>query len=216
MKVKWLGHACFLIVSDKGLRIITDPYTSGSNGVGYAPINEPADVVTTSHDHFDHNAVASVPGNPEVVKSTGMANAKGIQFKGIPTYHDDCQGKRGGNNVVFCFSVDGFRLCHLGDLGHRLSKEQIAEIGAVDMLFIPVGGNYTMDVKIAGQVCDDLKPRVIVTMHYKTPKLDFPITGVDDFIAGKKNVRKLDSTEVNYETGKLPDVTEIIVLKPAL
>jgi len=216
MKVKWLGHACFLIVSDKGFRIITDPYTSGSGGVGYAPINEPADVVTTSHDHFDHNAVTAVPGNPEVVKSAGVTNAKGIQFKGIPTYHDDCQGKRGGSNLIFCFSVDEFKLCHLGDLGHRLSRDQIAEVGVVDMLFIPVGGHYTMDVKVASQVCDDLNPRVIVTMHYKTPKLDFPITGVDDFIAGKKNVRNLDSTEVNFETGKLPGVTEIIVLKPAL
>ena len=216
MKVKWLGHACFLIVSDKGLRIITDPYESGSGGVGYAPINEAADVVTTSHDHFDHNAVAAVPGNPEVVDSTGVTNAKGIQFKGVATYHDDIRGKRGGANIVFCFSVDGFKLCHLGDLGHRLSKQQIADIGAVDMLFVPVGGNYTIDAKVASQVCDDLKPKIIFTMHYKTPKLDFPISGVEGFIAVKKNVKKLDSTEVEFETGRLPDITEIIVLKPAL
>jgi len=216
VNVKWLGHSCFLIISDQGIRIITDPYASGSGGVGYAPVSEAADVITVSHAHSDHNDVASVLGKPEVIKASGIKNMKGVQFKGVAVYHDESRGKERGANIVFCFDVDGFKLCHLGDLGHRLSKEQIAEIGVVDILFIPVGGFYTIDAKVASQVCDDLKPRVIFPMHYKTPKLQFPITGVDEFIAGKNNVKKLDSTEAEFKVGKLPDVTEIVVLRPAL
>ena len=204
-----------MIVSDRGIRVITDPYASGSGGVDYAPVNEAADVVTVSHEHFDHNDAASVPGKPEVVNASGIKQVKGLQFKGVATYHDESRGKERGANIVFCFVVDGFKLCHLGDLGHRLNKEQIAEIGAVDMLFIPVGGFFTIDAKVASQVCDDLKPRVIFPMHYKTPKVKLPIAVVDDFIAGKKNVKKLDSTEVEFKAGKLPDVTEIVVLKPS-
>lgn len=216
MKVKWLGHSCFLITSDKGLRIITDPYTSGTGGIDYGRVNEEADVVTVSHEHWDHNDPSSVPGKPEIVKSSGTRSAKGIQIKGVATHHDESQGKERGANIAFCFSVDGFRLCHLGDLGHRPNKEQVAEIGTVDVLFIPVGGFYTIDARVASQVCDDLKPRVVFPMHYKTPKLDFPITGVDEFIAGKKSVKKLDATEVEFTSGKLPDNMEIVVLKPAL
>jgi L-ascorbate metabolism protein UlaG (beta-lactamase superfamily) len=215
MKVKWLGHACFLITSRDGLRVITDPYAVGG-GINYSPIKETADVVVVSHDHDDHSNVSTVQGKPEVVKGSGKKTAKGIQFKGIATYHDDSQGKRGGANTVFCFDVDDTRLCHLGDLGHVLSQEQVTEIGAVDILFVPVGGFFTIDAPVASQVCDQLKPKIVIPMHFKTPKCAYPIAGVEDFLKGKKNVRKIGSSEVEFERGKLPAVTEIVLLQPAL
>jgi len=215
MKVKWLGHASFLISSDSGLKILTDPYSQGS-GLSYAPISEAADIVTISHDHFDHNSVSSVPGKPEVITVSGDKNIKGIQFRGIATYHDESQGKERGDNTIFCFSVDGIKLCHLGDLGHRLSKEQIAEIGDVDILFIPIGGDFTIDAKMASQVTDDLKPKVAIPMHCKTPKCNWPLNTIEDFMAGKKNVKNPNSTEIEFKTGELPETTEIVVLQPAL
>jgi L-ascorbate metabolism protein UlaG (beta-lactamase superfamily) len=215
MKLKWLGHSCFLITSETGLRIITDPYPQGS-GLNYSPINEAADIVTVSHDHFDHNNISSVPGKPEVITGNGVKNVKGIQFKGIATHHDESQGKERGTNTIFCFSVDGIKLCHLGDLGHRLSKEQIAEIGALDILFIPIGGVFTIDAKMASTVSDDLKPKVVIPMHCKTHKCDWPLNTIEDFLAGKKNVKKLNSSETEFKAGKLPEATEIVVLQPAL
>jgi L-ascorbate metabolism protein UlaG (beta-lactamase superfamily) len=213
MKLKWLGHACFLITSETGVRIITDPYPQGS-GLSYVPVNETADIVTVSHDHFDHNNVSAVSGKPEVVTST--KTVKGIQFKGIATHHDESQGKERGTNTIFCFTVDGIKLCHLGDLGHRLNKEQIFEIGTVDILLIPIGSVFTIDAKMAGTVSDDLKPKVVIAMHCKTPKCDWPLNTVDDFVAGKKNVRKLNSSEVEFKADKLPESTEIVVLQPAM
>jgi L-ascorbate metabolism protein UlaG (beta-lactamase superfamily) len=215
MKLKWLGHSCFLITSETGLRIITDPYPQGS-GLNYSPINEAADIVTVSHDHFDHNNISAVSGKPEVVTGSGTKTAKGIQFKGIASHHDESKGKERGANTIFCFTVDGIRLCHLGDLGHELSREEIAQIGNVDVLLIPIGGLFTIDAEVASKVGDDLKPKVIAPMHYKTPKCDFPITGVEDFLAGKKNVKKLNSSETEFKAGKLPEAAEIVVLQPAL
>ncbi len=215
MKIKWLGHSCFLIVSETGLRIITDPYTAGG-GIKYAPVNEAADVVTVSHGHADHNAFSSVPGNPEVIKSSGLKDCKGTQFKGIATYHDDSEGRQRGSNIVFCFSMEGIGVCHLGDLGHGLSREQVNNIGKVDLLFIPVGGFFTIDARTATQVCDDLKPKIIIPMHYKMPKVDFPIVGVEDFVRGKANVRRLEVSEAEFKAGHLPDVSEIVVFSPAL
>lgn len=214
MKVKWFGHACFLIASESGLKIITDPYVQGS-GLKYSPIDESADIVTVSHDHFDHNNVSAVKGNPEIVKDSGTKTVKGVQFKGVATYHDEAKGSQRGDNVVFCFSLDGVRVCHLGDLGHRLSKEEIVAIEPVDLLLVPVGGFFTIDAKVASQVCEDLKPKVIIPMHFKTSKCDFPISPVDDFLAGKSNVRKLNSSETDFKASELPKATEIVVLQPA-
>ena len=213
MKIKWLGHASFLITSDNGTRVITDPYVVGS-GLRYGEIKEAADVVTVSHDHFDHNNVASVKGSPQVVKEP--TKAKGIKFEGVPTHHDASGGKERGNNTIFCMDIDGVRVCHLGDLGHPLSNQQVADIGKVDVLLIPVGGFFTIDAKVASKVCDRLKPRVIIPMHYKNEKLDFPIAGVDDFLEGKASVRKSRSSEAEFKAGALPAKTEIIVLKPML
>jgi L-ascorbate metabolism protein UlaG (beta-lactamase superfamily) len=213
MKIKWLGHAAFLITSDSGTRIITDPYKPADD-LKYGEIKESADLVTVSHEHTDHNNVAAVRGSPQVTRKT--TEAKGIKFKGIPTYHDDAGGSKRGSNTILCFEIDGVNVCHAGDLGHVLSDAQAAELGEVDVLLIPVGGFFTIDANTASQVCDQLKPRVIIPMHYKTDKLDFPITSVDEFLRGKDNVTRLDSSEVEFKAGELPDSTQIMVLKSAL
>jgi L-ascorbate metabolism protein UlaG (beta-lactamase superfamily) len=213
MKVKWLGHASFLITSDSGTKIITDPYATGS-GLRYGEIKESADIVTVSHEHFDHNNVAAVGGNPAVVK--GDAEAKGMKFKGIATYHDASEGKERGNNTIICFEVDGVRVCHLGDLGHPLSSQEVDEVGKVDVLLTPVGGFFTIDAKVASEVCSKLSPRVIIPMHFKNDRLDFPIAGVEDFLQGKEGVTKPDSSEAEFKAGALPRTTQIVVLKPAL
>lgn len=215
MKLKYLGHSSFLITSNSGIRIITDPYTPGG-GIGYPAPNEPADVVTVSHDHGDHNAISTVPGSPVIVSRPGKTDCKGITVKGISTFHDESAGKQRGKNIVFCFRVDGIVICHLGDLGHVLSKEQIKEVGDVHVLLIPVGGTFTIDARVATQVCNDLKPAIAVPMHYKTQKLGLPIESVDSFIAGKKNVKQQGLSEIELEKGYLPGSTEIYLLTPAL
>ena len=213
MKIKWLGHASFVITSDTGTKIITDPYEVGG-GVNYGQIKESADIVTISHDHADHNNVAAVQGSPKVVR--GVGEVKGIKFKGIPTYHDDVGGRQRGRNTILCFEVDGIRVCHLGDLGHQLSDSQLAELGEIDILLIPVGGFYTIAPKLAGQLGDRLKPKVIIPMHYKNDKCAYPIAGVEEFLRGKKEVSRLDASQVEFKAGQLPATTQIVVLKPAL
>jgi L-ascorbate metabolism protein UlaG (beta-lactamase superfamily) len=215
MKIRWLGHACFLIANGNGVRIITDPYAVGG-GIQYSPIKESADVVLVSHDHDDHNNVSAVQGKPEVIGGSGVKAAKGIQFRGIATHHDSSGGKQRGSNTVFCFGLDDIKLCHLGDLGHVLSPEQVDEIGAVDVLFIPVGGVLTIDASAASQVCDQLKPRVVIPMHFKTPDCAYPIADVEGFLEGKESVRRTGSNEVELGREKLAATTEIVLLEPAL
>jgi len=160
--------------------------------------------------------VAAVRGNPEVVKGAVTTKIKGIAIKGIPSYHDEAGGTKRGKNVIFCFEVDGIRLCHLGDLGHLLSDKQIAEIGAVDILLIPVGGFFTIDGRGATQVCDQLKPKVVIPMHWNYKWSFSEIASVDEFLQGKSDVSQPDTSEVEFKPGELPKVTQIILLKSAL
>ena len=213
MKIKWLGHASFLITSDSGIKIVTDPYAPDER-LHYREINESADIVTMSHDHFDHGNIAAVKGNPQGVK--GDAEIKGITFRGIATAHDASGGKERGSNTIFCFEVDGVKVCHLGDLGHELTAEQAAQVGDVGVLLLPVGGFYTIDATVASRVAGQLKPGVIIPMHFKNSKCNFPIAGVEEFLRDKKDVSQPDASEVEFRAGDIPSTTRIIVLKPAL
>ena len=216
MKIKFLGHATFIITSNKGVKIITDPYAVEPGFLEYGEITESADVVTVSHGHSDHSNVAGVKGNPEVVNRAGRSEAGGIESRGIASSHDDEGGSLRGDNLVFCFKVDGVRVCHLGDLGHRLDDKQLKEIGRVDVLLVPVGGKYTIDAKVAAEVCNQIKPRVTIPMHYKTAKGIPGISGVEEFLSGKANVSRPDSSQAEFKPGELPATGQIIVLKPAL
>jgi len=215
MRIKYLGHATFMITSDTGVKIITDPYQTGPD-LTYGEITESADIVTVSHRHLDHGNVAAVKGNPEVVSRAGRSEAKGIEVKGIASYHDEAGGSLRGNNIIFCFELDGIRVCHLGDLGHLLDDKQVKEMGSVDILLIPVGGYYTIDAQAATEVCSQLQPKVIIPMHYKTEKGIPDIAGVDEFLSGKVNVTRLDTSQVEFKPGELPATGQIIVLRPAL
>jgi L-ascorbate metabolism protein UlaG (beta-lactamase superfamily) len=218
MKIKWYGHAAFLITSDQGVKIITDPYESGAYGgqLSYGQIKDQADIVLTSHDHADHNDPKSLPGSPEIVKGSGSKTVKGISIKGISTYHDPSKGSERGVNTIFTFTVDGIKICHLGDLGHILSEKELAEIGSVDILFIPVGGYFTIDAKEATRVAEQIKPKVLIPMHFKTEKCGFPITPVEDFLKGKSNPKRPKMSEVVFEKKTLPQQMEILVLDHAL
>ena len=214
MRIKWLGHASFLITSQSDQRIITDPYHTDSH-LFYNPINESAEIVTMSHGHGDHNNVKIIKGSPKILAEAGTQKIKGIEIKATPVFHDGTRGSQRGNNLIFCFNVDGLNLCHLGDLGHRLSPHQISEIEPIDVLFIPVGGFFTVDAMEATEIAQSIKPKIIFPMHYKTPKTDYPIAVVDEFLKDKKDVRRLDISEIEINKISLPQRTEIIVLQSA-
>ncbi len=215
MKIKWLGHSSFLITSDNGTKLITDPYTTKET-LTYGEIKESADIVTVSHEHADHSNAAAVQGNPRVVRGVVTEEIKGIKITGASCFHDNEGGEKRGTNTIFCLEVDGVKVCHFGDLGHRLSNEQVAGLGKVDILLIPVGGFYTIDAEAATEVSNRLRPRVIIPMHFRNEKCTFPIAGVDGFLQGKKDVRRLDASEAEFKAEQLPSSTEVVVLKPAL
>jgi L-ascorbate metabolism protein UlaG (beta-lactamase superfamily) len=218
MKIKWYGHAAFLITSDQGTKIIIDPYEPGAFGgqLSYGKIKDQVDLVLTSHDHADHNYTKDLPGAPQIVKGSGSKTAKGISIKGISTFHDPSKGSERGANTIFTFMIDNIQLCHLGDLGHLLSDKELAEIGPVDILLIPVGGFFTIDPNEATRVAEQIKPKILIPMHFKTAKCGFPIAPVEDFLKGKSNAKRPKTNEVTIDKTTLPQKMEIVVLEHAL
>jgi L-ascorbate metabolism protein UlaG (beta-lactamase superfamily) len=205
MKIKWNGHASFTITADNGTVIVTDPYNSGKYGdeFTYNIVRDRADGVLVSHEHADHSYVKGLTGSPKVLTDSG--DICGIVVTGFKTFHDEAGGKKRGPNMSFRFSVDGVTMCFLGDLGHILSPDQIKAIGSVDLLFIPVGGTYTIDGHRAATLVKMMNPRVAIPMHFKTKKCNFPITGVDEFLSGMDNFKKLQRSEIDLSIERLPE-----------
>jgi L-ascorbate metabolism protein UlaG (beta-lactamase superfamily) len=197
MIVKWLGHSCFLLKSENGLTLLLDPFHE--NDVGYAmPIIE-SDIVIISHDHMDHNNIDAAGSNPDVIFDPGYYISMGMDITGIKSYHDAKRGKLRGENTIFCFELEGIRVCHLGDLGHTLSRGQVEAIGPVDLLFLPVGGRYTIDAVGANKVMKQLHPVVTIPMHYRTGALGFELEPVDDFLKGREPVKPQENLQLAKE-----------------
>ncbi len=211
MKVKWIGHACFLIEGEEG-KVLTDPY---DESIPYRAPDFPVDVVTVSHEHSDHNAVDRVPGDPVVIRGPGEHRARGMTFTGIACFHDSEAGKKRGENTIFTFTIDGIHLAHLGDLGHPLSDVQVEALSAVEVLFIPVGGHFTIGPDEAKDLIQSMSNLAVVfPMHYKTDRLgdDFPIAPVDNFARKVQNVRKIGGSEISLTNETLPKHLEVWIL----
>jgi L-ascorbate metabolism protein UlaG (beta-lactamase superfamily) len=124
----------------------------------------------------------------------------GIKIKSVGVYHDDQEGFLRGKNSVFIVEVDGWRICHLGDLGHILTPAQLKRIGQVDVVMVPCGGIYTLNGSEANKVVDQLKPKeYIFPMHYGTSIFDDILTA-EEFLdirerADKNKVIRLSENE---------------------
>lgn len=195
MKIKWLGHASFLIETQEK-RIITDPFDEKT---GYQVLPQAVDIATISHEHWDHNAVHVLLGNPQVIRGPGNFDLNGISIKGIHSFHDKNQGKNRGSNTMYKISSEGINLLHLGDLGQILTSDQLKDLDNVDILLIPVGGNYTIDAGDALTVVKQINPRIVVPMHFKTPHVTINLAPVEAFTCQFDRCVKKSQLELNKE-----------------
>jgi len=206
-----MGHASFLIETASGIKIITDPYESGSYSgqISYEPIGVEADIVTVTHQHPDHNYTQDFEG-AKIIDEEGDFQVEGIKIKGLRSYHDDKKGELRGKNIIFIIEADKMKIVHFGDLGTK--DVDFKNLSDIDIAFMPVGGTFTLDAKQAGEVVDKINPKITIPMHYKTSKIGFNLSGVDKFITGKDNAQKKDILEVTKEEISSQDKSKIVIL----
>lgn len=185
MKLTYLAHSTFLLESDAGARLVTDPVDKGS---GYDLHHVKADVVTISHHHFDHDALDQVGGDPAVIDTLGKQAQNGFTITGFSAYHDEVKGQKRGPNTLYKIEADGKTVVHLGDLGHDLDDTTAEALSGADALLIPIGGRFTIDAEQAAALAERLAPKAVIPMHYKTPQLTFEIAPLDPFLAAAKDL----------------------------
>jgi L-ascorbate metabolism protein UlaG (beta-lactamase superfamily) len=164
-----LGHSSFKIRT-KSATIVTDPFDPKYVGLKYPPVE--ADIVTVSHDHPDHNQISLIKNPKKVIYGPGEYEVMGVSFLGFGSFHDAKQGSLRGKNTIYVIEGDGLRLCHLGDLGETLSDEAVSRLGNIDVLLLPVGGEYTLSPKEAIEAVGKIEPFFVLPMHYQTPGLN--------------------------------------------
>jgi L-ascorbate metabolism protein UlaG (beta-lactamase superfamily) len=204
MRVRWYGQSAFSLVAER--TVFIDPFGQmdglAARGLefGYAPIvGATADLVLVTHEHGDHNRVDVIGGDPQVLRSTaGTHESPAGEVVGIASEHDDVAGTRRGPNTIFRFTLGDLSVCHLGDFGQpALRPEQLAAIGDVDLLFLPVGGGPTIGGDAAVRVLRELDPRLVVPMHYRTPAINF-LEEPDAFLEGfGGRVERLGASELD-------------------
>ena len=209
MKIRWLGHSCFLITNERGINILTDPF---DETLGYRMTKEKINIITISHEHYDHNNTMGIKGKPVVLKGPVNRDTHKIVFKGISSYHDSVYGKHRGENTIFVIKTDELTLCHLGDLGHLLYNEQLEQINHVDILFIPVGGYFTINHIQAEQVINQIKAKIVIPMHYKTEAIKWSIDPLSVFLNEKQNIEMVGENFFEVNSSTLPEKTTIYVL----
>lgn len=179
MKIRYIGHSCFLLTDSAGTAIVTDPY--GDIGLDFPVLR--ADAVTVSHSHYDHCNIGAVGGSPAVFERAGKYLFRGIGIEAVESFHDDVGGRKRGKNLIFSFVMDGTRVCHLGDLGEKLSADLLGRIGRPDVLLLPVGGNYTIDGAEAAEIVKRVSPAVAIPMHFKVKGLKVDVSDEKQFLA---------------------------------
>ncbi len=208
MKIEYLGHSCFKLTESTGTSVICDPF---SKEIGYKMPEVNANAVTISHGHYDHNATGNVGGNPEIISGDTVHDLSGVAIDAVKSFHDECRGKKRGENTIFKFRMDGIDVCHLGDLGEACTSELIETILPVNVLMIPVGGTYTIDAEMAKEYVDRIMPDIVLPMHYRTKDCTLDIDKVDEFLklfdddlieerGGELNLTRSDFDDENGET----------------
>lgn len=180
MKLQYLGHACFRIISEMGTTVVCDPFKS--DWVGFEMTRVRCDVVTVSHHHGDHDCMDSIIGSPAELDVAVACAADDVAIEGIQTFHDDAKGAKRGKNIVFTFVVDGLKVVHMGDIG-CLDISVVNKVKECDVLLLPVGGTFTVDAVGAKWYVDRINPKIVIPMHYKTDEHNFDVDGVDKFVA---------------------------------
>lgn len=214
MDIFYLGHSSFKL-KGKNATVVTDPFDSDMVGLKF-PKTE-ADIVSISHNHDDHNKAELIQGSPRVIKGPGEYEIKDVSILGFQTYHDNKKGEERGKNTVYVFEIDGVRICHLGDLGHKMSETLIENIGEIDVLLLPVGGFYTLGPLEASELVRDIEPSYVIPMHYYTQgvnKSDFSkLEPVDTFLKEiGLSVEKMSKLTVKKEEIDL-EVQKVILLE---
>ena len=213
MEISFLGHSSFRIKGKKAI-LVTDPYDPSMVGFKYSGVS--GDLVTISHQHGDHNQSQLVKGVQRVIDGPGEYEIMGVSVIGLSSFHDNKKGELRGKNTIYVIEMDGLRIAHLGDLGHQLREKDLVVMGSIDILMIPVGGEYTIGPAQAVEVARAIEAKIVIPMHYQMKGLDKKtfgkLTTADHFTSDLGlQVEKLEKLVIKKES--LGEENKVVILE---
>lgn len=210
MKLEYIGHACFRLTAADGTRVVTDPY---DDNVGIAMLPLEAELVTMSHGHHDHCCEDMLRGAPRIVRGTQEARVGGVTTRAYASWHDDAHGAKRGESCVRVFELDGLRVVHMGDQGCMPAPEVLDALAGADVLLVPVGGFYTVDARGAKAICEAVRPRCVVPMHFLTAHGAYSVIGDHRAfmqLMGAPDAEPVDT--LTLEPGRVPE--GVVLMRP--
>ncbi|MFC1663712.1 MBL fold metallo-hydrolase [Patescibacteria group bacterium] len=217
MNIIWHGQSCFQIATQKAknnqVKIVIDPFDEAT---GLKVPSLEADILLVTNNHHDHNNVKAVKGNPFLIDGPGEYEIKEVFVQGISAFHDNSEGKEQGENTIYIIEAEKMRMCHLGDFGQKeLTPNQLEKVGQIDILMVPVGGNFTIDAEGAAKIISQIEPKIVIPMHYQIPKVKLKLDKLDKFLKtmGIKSFEFLPKLSIKSKD-LVDKETKTIVLKP--
>lgn len=208
-EIKWFGHACFRLRA-RDATILTDPVP---RSFGYKIDKQRADIVTLSHDDPGHTALELLSTDPKLVNGPGEYEMNDVFITGIRTYHDEANGAERGRNTAYLFELEDVTICHLGDLGHALTEEQVESMSSADVLIVPVGGGTVLDAVKAVEVIGQLEPRVVIPMQYQTAAGDKQRDPLERFLKEMGVTEAQPRDKYVVRASDLGETTQVVVLE---
>jgi len=215
MNIQYYGHSCFKVTAkpagrgQEDVNIFLDPF---DKSIGLRPPQGQSDIVLSSHDHFDHNNVTALKGEPRILDIPGEYSVKGVNIVGLQTKHG---ADKDVLNTVFILETEDIKICHLGDVGEELNEKQLEEINSIDILMIPVGGNFTIDAKKAKEIVKKIEPKIVIPMHYKMKGTTIKIDDEKKFCNEMGNCPKEKTSKLNIKKKDLEGKTMDVVIMDA-
>lgn len=206
--VQWYGHSSFLIHSGSQTKVVADPNFNVTPGIQ-------ADAVTVSNDHFTHNNVGAVTGNPVILRGITFrqtwnpirTSVKDITIVNIPSQRG--LGFAGVANSIFIYEMGSLCLAHLGNIGHLLTPEQEKVMQRVDVMMIPIDAMNNLGFEDIIKVIQQVKPPVVIPMHYDVARQGELFAA---FAGEHFPIRKVPASQLVLNRSMLPKATEIFVL----
>lgn len=208
MEITWYGRACFRL-KGREATVITDPCPPAT---GFVAGKHDVDLLTMSHAHADHAYIRSITAGLTLTRP-GEYEFHDLLVTGVRTFHDGERGAQRGENIVFVAEVDGVHICHLGDLGHLLTEEQLAELGPVDVLLVPAGGQFTVTPAEAAEVVSQIGPRIVIPMHYQVDGGSTDLLEVDKFLHEIGAADAARQPKAVVTPSNLPAETQVVILE---
>ncbi|WP_252231769.1 MBL fold metallo-hydrolase [Clostridium sp. ZBS15] len=211
MKLTWYGHSCFLITSNNGKRILIDPF---DDSIGYNNDFLHSDIIVISHNHFDHSFLKENDSNVKIINTTGVFDFDFIHIEGSSSFHDKYNGLKRGPNIIYTFTLDKLKICHLGDLGHIPLDLISTKLENIDILLVPIGGHFTLNGSEGAKISKLISPKYIIPIHYKTFKSMLYLDDPKNFLISMDNVEKINSNALTSDDLKLYKENSVLLLSP--